>query len=137
MRSIRKAIFHWILRYVYVTSHWPIVWSSMVPTSTVPIWKDVDCYTKASCEVSIFPYSKLFIHLSWEKYLIRTIFVLEDEFACDFLLKHGALPTAVLPDTGDSPLHLLAEWKTEEVAQVARLLLKQGSGPNALSQNGR
>ena len=61
----------------------------------------------------------------------------EDEFACDFLLKHGALPTAVLPDTGYSPLHLLANWKSPSVAQVAGLLLKQGSGPNAIAEDGR
>ncbi len=57
--------------------------------------------------------------------------------ACHFLLKHGALPTAVLPETGYSPLHLLAEWRSEGVVQVAEALLKQGSGPNALAQDNR
>lgn len=52
-------------------------------------------------------------------------------------MKHGALPTAVLPDSGYSPLHLLADWKTENVADVAKQLLKQGSGPNAVAQDGR
>lgn len=62
---------------------------------------------------------------------------IEDEFACDFLLKHGALPTAVLPDSGYSPLHLLADWKNGTVVEVAKMLLKQGSGPNAVAENGR
>jgi hypothetical protein len=61
----------------------------------------------------------------------------EDEFSCDFLLKHGALPTAVLPDSGYSPLHLLADWKSDTVADVSSLLLKQGCSPNAVAEDGR
>ena len=53
------------------------------------------------------------------------------------MLKHGALPTVVVPDTGYSPLHLLADWKSESVAQVAEVLLKQGSSPNAVAGDGR
>lgn len=63
--------------------------------------------------------------------------IIEDEFSCDFLLKHGALPTAVLPDSGYSPLHLLADWKSDTVADVSSLLLKQGCSPNAVAEDGR
>lgn len=61
----------------------------------------------------------------------------EDDVSCHFLLKHGALPTAVLPDSGHSPLHLLADWKADSGAEVAQALLKQGGGPNSLAQDGR
>jgi hypothetical protein len=84
--------------------------------------------------------TKYFIFLNWFRWIIFNIqfFIhAEDEFACTFLLKHGALPTVVVPDNGYSPLHLLADWKTESVAQVAEILLKQGSSPNAVAGDGR
>ncbi|KZS21164.1 Rabankyrin-5 [Daphnia magna] len=68
--------------------------------------------------------------------LLHKAILRKDEFACNFLLKHGALPTAVLSDSGYSPLHLLADWKSDTVAEVSRLLLKQGSGPNAVAEDG-
>lgn len=49
---------------------------------------------------------------------------------------HGALPTTATADTGYTPLHLLADWKTSEVVDVAGLLLKQGSGTNTVAADG-
>lgn len=61
---------------------------------------------------------------------------LGDSFASHFLLKNGALSTTAVQDTGYTPLHLLAAWRTSEVVDVATMLLKQGSGPNAVAADG-
>jgi ankyrin repeat protein len=62
--------------------------------------------------------------------------LLEDEFACNFLLKHGALPTLVEPDTGLSPLHLLAAWNSQVAEDTGKLLLSKGSDPNVVAHDG-
>jgi len=69
-------------------------------------------------------------------YLSNRFFIIEDAFACHFLLKQGALPTVIHAGTGYSPLHFLAGWKNDEVAAIAKLILSQGSGPNVVGDDG-
>ena len=65
------------------------------------------------------------------------LMVLEDAFACLFLLRHGALPTVVESASGYSVLHLLAVWDSDEAEDIAKILLEKGSDPNVVALDGR
>ena len=131
MRWIPKETWPWTLPSNFATNPSPRLWSSTAPASTPWTRKAGASFTWPSREVRPAGQSFAFFPPVLTKFLSS-----EDEVSCHFLLKHGALPTAVLPDNGRSPLHLLAEWKTDEVGQVAEALLRQGGGPNAVAQDG-
>jgi len=57
---------------------------------------------------------------------------------CDFLILHGADPRAILPETGETPLHAaLAKAGRPAFHPVVRLLLDHGADPNARTIPGR
>ena len=56
---------------------------------------------------------------------------------CAFLIEHGANPDAVLPGTGENPLHAaLSVANRSGNARAASVLLKAGSNPNARTTPG-
>ena len=86
-----------------------------------------------------FPNFQRRLNLTFRFFVFCSVecFRLDDAFSCQFLLKNGALPSVVEQHSGCSPLHLLATWKSQEVEEIAKLLLDKGSDPNVVADDGR
>ena len=68
--------------------------------------------------------------------MIHLCFIVENVFASEFLLKHGAAVDLLTPDGHDSPLHFAATLTTRKLTNVVNLLMNKGANPNLQNNNG-